>query len=60
MENIFQFLFDFYGILVDAAANLWDFLQSESIITGVPVWALLGSGTLIFTIFIAIIRAIVG
>lgn len=56
-SNIFQFLLDFAGVLGDMASNLWNLLQED--VGGVPVWALLGSGALILTILVNIIKAIV-
>lgn len=59
--EIFSFLLDFAVVLGDMAGNLWDFLNEEIKISGVdiPVWGLLGTGTLILVVLSKIIRAIV-
>lgn len=57
-SEIFDFLLRFALILGELARNLWAALGTE--VLGIPLWALLGSGTIIAVIFANIIRSIVG
>ena len=60
-SEIFSFLLDFAVVLGRMAGNLWDLLNEEIAINGVniPVWGLLGTGALIFTVLLKLIKAIV-
>lgn len=60
-SSIFQFLLDFAITLGNMATNLWQFLNDTITIDGaeIPVWGLLGTGTLILVVLLKIIRAII-
>ena len=60
-SGIFQFLIDFAGVLGNMASQIWNFLNDTITIAGaeIPVWGLLGSGTILFTILLNIIKSIV-
>ncbi len=57
-SGIFQFLLDFALVLGELSSNLWSALQEQ--VLGVPIWALLGSTLIIGSLFVNIIKAIVG
>lgn len=60
-SNIFQFLIDFAGVLGKMASQIWNFLNDTITISGeeIPVWGLLGAGTILFAILVNIIKSIV-
>lgn len=60
-SEIFNFLLNFAVVLGNMASNLWQFLNETITINGVeiPVWGLLGSGTIILIILLKIIKGIV-
>ena len=60
-SDIFKFLIDFAGVLGNMATQIWNFLNDTITIAGVdiPVWGLLGTGTILFTILLNIIKSIV-
>lgn len=60
-SEIFNFLLNFAVVLGNMASNLWQFLNETITINEVeiPVWGLLGSGTIILLILLKIIKGIV-
>lgn len=60
-SEIFNFLLNFAVVLGNMASNLWQFLNETITINGaeIPVWGLLGSGTIILIILLKIIKGIV-
>lgn len=60
-SEIFNFLLNFAVVLGNMASNLWQFLNETITINKVeiPVWGLLGSGTIILIILLKIIKSIV-
>lgn len=60
-SEIFNFLLNFAVVLGNMASNLWQFLNETITIDNleIPVWGLLGSGTIILIILLKIIKGIV-
>lgn len=60
-SEIFNFLLNFAVVLGNMASNLWQFLNETITINEaeIPVWGLLGSGTIILLILLKIIKGIV-
>lgn len=60
-SEIFNFLLNFAVVLGNMASNLWQFLNETITINDaeIPVWGLLGSGTIILIILLKIIKGIV-
>ena len=60
-SEIFNFLLNFAVVLGNMASNLWQFLNETITIDNldIPVWGLLGSGTIILMILLKIIKSII-
>lgn len=60
-SEIFNFLLNFAVVLGNMASNLWQFLNETITIDNldIPVWGLLGSGTIILIILLKIIKGII-
>ena len=60
-SDIFKFLIDFAGVLGNMASQIWNFLNETITVSGqdIPIWGLLGAGTILFVILVNIIKSIV-
>lgn len=64
MNNLFEFLWGFFSVLLTYGVNLWEFINYKINISflginEVPIWAIIGTGGIILIVLVKIVKAVI-